>query len=205
MYHQDQEEAKKLKLGNGLDEGVVVGPMFEKKALAGTQALIDDATGKGAKLLTGGKRSERFERGYFFEPTVLSGLSADAKVLTEEPFAPVMPVLDFGKIDDVIAAANNTQYGLAAYVWTSDLRRAHNFAQAIDSGMVWLNSNNVRDLRTPFGGVKASGLGREGGYRSIDFYTTQQSVQITLGTAHTPSFGKQLPPVEQDLDDPDPR
>ena len=74
-------------------------------------------------------------------------------------------------------------------MWTSNLKRAHNFAQAIESGMVWLNSNNVRDLRTPFGGVKASGLGREGGYRSIDFYTTQQSVQITLEESHSPRFG----------------
>src|SRR5207253_1943831 len=92
-------EAEKLKMGNGLEEGVVVGPMFERKALEGTQALIDDAKGKGAKILTGGKRSAKFQKGYFFEPTVLAGLSPDAKILTDEPFAPVMPVLDFSKLD----------------------------------------------------------------------------------------------------------
>ena len=82
------------------------------------------------------------------------------------------------------------KYGLAAYIWTNDLKRAHNFSQAVEAGMVWLNSNNVRDLRTPFGGVKASGLGHEGGYRSIDFYTDQQAVHITLGAVHNPTFGK---------------
>ncbi len=81
------------------------------------------------------------------------------------------------------------RYGLAAYIWTNDLKRAHNFSQAVEAGMVWLNSNNVRDLRTPFGGVKASGLGHEGGYRSIDFYTDQQAVHITLNEAHSPRFG----------------
>ena len=96
------EFAKALKLGNGLDAGVEIGPMFEKRAMDNTLGLIDDARKRGAKILTGGKRSDRFAKGYFFEPTVLTGLSPDAKMLTEEPFAPVMPVLDFSKIDDVI-------------------------------------------------------------------------------------------------------
>jgi 5-carboxymethyl-2-hydroxymuconic-semialdehyde dehydrogenase len=104
-------------------------------------------------------------------------------------FGPVVGVQAYDDLDEALDIANDTRYGLAAYVWTTNLKRAHNFAQAIESGMVWLNSNNVRDLRTPFGGVKASGLGREGGYRSIDFYTTQQSVQITLEESHSPRFG----------------
>lgn len=174
------EEAKKLKLGNGLDEGVVVGPMFEKKALAGTQALIDDATGKGAKLLTGGKRSERFERGYFFEPTVLSGLSADAKVLTEEPFAPVMPVLDFGKIDDVIAAANNTPYGLAAYVFTNDLSVAWRMAEGLEAGIIGVNDAVPATPQCPFGGMKESGLGRELAHEGLEAYLETKYVSIGL-------------------------
>ena len=93
--------------------------------------------------------------------------------------------------EEALELANNTKYGLAAYIWTSDLKRAHNFSQSVEAGMVWLNSNNVRDLRTPFGGVKASGLGHEGGYRSIDFYTDQQVVHINLGEIHNPVFGKQ--------------
>src|SRR5439155_7288292 len=97
------------------------GPMFEKKALDSTAALIGDAKSKGAKVLTGGDKSKRFEKGYFFEPTVLTGLHPDSKMMVEEPFAPVMPILDFQKLDEVIAAANNTRYGLAAYVFTNDL------------------------------------------------------------------------------------
>ena len=113
--------ARNLKLGNGLDPGVEVGPMFEKRAMDHTIELVEDAKRRGAKLLTGGKRCDRFDRGYFFEPTVLANLSPDAKLMSEEPFAPVMPLLDFNKIDDVIRAANNTRYGLAAYVFTNDL------------------------------------------------------------------------------------
>src|SRR5205085_9918928 len=115
------EFAKALKMGNGLDAGIEVGPMFEKRAMEGTINLIEDAKKTGAKVLTGGKRSDRFDKGYFFEPTVLANLSLNAKIMTAEPFAPVMPLLDFSKLDDVIAAANNTRYGLAAYVFTNDL------------------------------------------------------------------------------------
>src|SRR5690349_20046959 len=109
------ESARALKLGNGLEPGVEVGPMFEQRGLDSTIKLVEDARRKGAKILTGGKRSDRFQRGYFFEPTVLAGLSPETIMLTEEPFAPVMPLLDFSKLDEVIEAANNTRYGLAAY------------------------------------------------------------------------------------------
>ncbi|QDU20326.1 NAD-dependent succinate-semialdehyde dehydrogenase [Urbifossiella limnaea] len=174
------EEAKKLKMGNGLDEGVVVGPMFEKKALAGTQALIDDATGKGAKLLTGGKRSERFDKGYFFEPTVLSGLSADARILTDEPFAPVMPVLDFSKLDEVIAAANNTPYGLAAYVFTNDLSAAWRMAEGLEAGIIGVNDAVPATPQCPFGGMKESGLGRELAHEGLEAYLETKYVSIGL-------------------------
>src|SRR5947207_11392890 len=123
--------AKALKLGNGLEAGVEVGPMFEERGLKSTAELVGDAKAKGAKVLTGGERSKRFEKGYFFEPTVLTGLHPESKMLTEEPFAPVMPVLDFKKLDEVIAAANNTRYGLAAYVCTNDLTAAWNLAEGL--------------------------------------------------------------------------
>jgi succinate-semialdehyde dehydrogenase/glutarate-semialdehyde dehydrogenase len=174
------EEAKKLKLGNGLDEGVVVGPMFEKKALASTQALIANATGKGAKLLTGGKRSERFEKGYFFEPTVLAGLTPDARVLTEEPFAPVMPVLDFSKLDDVIAAANNTPYGLAAYVFTNDLSVAWRMAEGLEAGIIGVNDPVPATPQCPFGGMKESGMGRELAHEGLEAYLETKYVSIGL-------------------------
>jgi succinate-semialdehyde dehydrogenase/glutarate-semialdehyde dehydrogenase len=174
------EEAKKLKLGNGLDEGVVVGPMFEKKALASTQSLIEDATGKGAKCLTGGKRSERFDKGYFFEPTILSGLSTDARILTEEPFAPVMPVLDFSKIDDVIAAANNTPYGLAAYVFTNDISAAWRMAEGLEAGIIGVNDAVPATPQCPFGGMKESGMGRELAHEGLEAYLETKYVSIGL-------------------------
>src|SRR5439155_10656293 len=103
------EFTKKIKMGNGLDPGVEVGPMFEKKAMQNTVALVEDAKKCGAKILTGGERSKRFDKGYFFEPTVLTNVPGQAKIMVEEPFAPIMPVLDFSKLDDVIKAANNTR------------------------------------------------------------------------------------------------
>ena len=142
------------------------------------------------RLVAGGGRPDDFAFGNFVAPTVFVDVSPDARIFQEEIFGPVVAITPFDTEAEALQLANDTKYGLAAYVWTNDLRRAHNFSQAIDAGMVWLNSNNVRDLRTPFGGVKASGLGHEGGYRSIDFYTDQQAVHITLGEVHNPTFGK---------------
>ncbi len=174
------EEAKKLRLGNGLEEGVVVGPMFEKKAMDGTQALIDDARGKGAKILTGGGRSKSHSKGYFFEPTILSGLSSDARILTDEPFAPVMPVLDFSKIDDVIAAANNTVYGLAAYVFTNDLSVAWRMAEGLEAGIIGLNDPVPATPQCPFGGMKESGMGRELAHEGLEAYLETKYVSMML-------------------------
>src|SRR5262249_38831258 len=109
------ELTRNLKIGNGMDPGVQVGPMFEARALAKTAGLVEDARSKGAKILTGGGKSNRFDKGYWFEPTILREVNGTMKLMTDEPFAPVMPLLDFSKLDDVIAAANATPYGLAAY------------------------------------------------------------------------------------------
>ena len=172
--------AKALKVGNGLDAGVEVGPMFEKKALASTQALIDDAAGRGAKVLTGGKKSDRFDRGYFFEPTVLRDLSPDAKILTEEPFAPVMPLLDFSKLDEVIAAANNTKYGLAAYVFTNDVTVMWKMAEGLEAGIIGINDPVPATPQCPFGGMKESGLGRELAHEGLEAYLETKYVSIKL-------------------------
>lgn len=174
------EEAKKLKMGNGLDEGVVVGPMFEKKAMENTLGLIDDARGKGAEVLTGGSRSKQFAKGYFFEPTILRNLNPDTKLLTEEPFAPVMPVLDFAKIDDVIAAANNTKYGLAAYVFTNDLSVAWRMAEGLEAGIIGLNDPVPATPQCPFGGMKESGLGRELAHEGLEAYLETKYVSMML-------------------------
>jgi succinate-semialdehyde dehydrogenase/glutarate-semialdehyde dehydrogenase len=173
-------EAKNLKLGNGLDEGVIVGPMFEKKAMDSTLALIADAKGKGAQVLTGGKKSDRFAKGYFFEPTVLKGLSPDARILTDEPFAPVMPVLDFSKIDDVIAAANNTVYGLAAYVFTNDITVMWRMAEGLEAGIIGVNDPVPATPQCPFGGMKESGLGRELAHEGLEAYLETKYVSMGL-------------------------
>ena len=173
-------EAQKLKMGNGLEEGVAVGPMFEKKAIDSTQELINDAKGKGAQILTGGKKSDKFSKGYFFEPTVLKGLSADAKMLTEEPFAPVMPVLDFSKIDDVIAAANNTPYGLAAYVFTNDITVMWRMAEGLEAGIIGVNDPVPATPQCPFGGMKESGVGRELAHEGLEAYLETKYISMGL-------------------------
>ncbi len=174
------EFAKALKLGNGLDAGVEIGPMFEKRAMEQTTELVDDARRKGAKVLTGGKRSDRFEKGYFFEPTVLNNLGSDVKMMTEEPFAPVMPILDFSKIDEVIAAANNTRYGLAAYVFTNDLTIAWKMAEGIEAGIIGINEPVPAVPQCPFGGMKESGMGRELGHEGLEAYLETKYVAIRL-------------------------
>jgi succinate-semialdehyde dehydrogenase/glutarate-semialdehyde dehydrogenase len=174
------EFARGLKLGNGLEPGVEVGPMFEKKALDQTVALLDDAKRGGARVLTGGGRSTRFARGYFFEPTVLSGLAPEAKILNEEPFAPVMPLLDFSKLDEVIQAANNTRYGLAAYVFTNDLTVAWKMAEGLEAGIIGINDPVPSTPQCPFGGMKESGLGRELAHEGLEAYLETKYISLQL-------------------------
>lgn len=174
------EFAKQLKLGNGLDAGVEIGPMFEKKAMEQTVKLVDDAKGHGAKILTGGKRADKFKQGYFFEPTVLTNINGEMKLMTEEPFAPVMPLLDFSKLDEVIAAANNTRYGLAAYVFTNDLSIAFKMAEGIEAGIIGINDPVPATPQCPFGGMKESGLGRELGHEGLESYLETKYVSIKM-------------------------
>jgi succinate-semialdehyde dehydrogenase/glutarate-semialdehyde dehydrogenase len=174
------EAARALKLGNGIEPGIEVGPMFEKKALDNTIALVEDARRKGAKVLTGGSRSTRFDRGYFFEPTVLTGLSPEAKIMTEEPFAPVMPLLDFAKIDEVIRLANDTRYGLAAYVFTNDLTVAWRMAEGLEAGIIGINDPVPATPQCPFGGMKESGLGRELAHEGLEAYLETKYISFRL-------------------------
>jgi succinate-semialdehyde dehydrogenase/glutarate-semialdehyde dehydrogenase len=174
------EFARNLKLGNGLEPGVEIGPMFEKRAMENTIAMVEDAKSCGAKVLTGGKRSDRFSKGYFFEPTVLTNINMQAKIMTEEPFAPIMPVLDFSKLDEVIAAANNTKYGLAAYVFTNDLTVAWKMAEGIEAGIIGINEPVPAVPQCPFGGMKESGLGRELAHEGLEAYLETKYVAIKL-------------------------
>ncbi len=183
-------QARRVVVGLPHDPATEVGTLVHPEHFAKVMGYVE--LGKTeARLVAGGGRPEGLESGNFVAPTVFADVKPDARIFQEEIFGPVVAITPFDTEAEALELANATRYGLAAYVWTNDLKRAHNFAQAVEAGMVWLNSNNVRDLRTPFGGVKASGLGHEGGYRSIDFYTDQQAVHITLGKVHNPTFGKE--------------
>lgn len=183
-------QAKRVKVGLPSDPSTEVGALVHPEHFEKVMSYVELGKSEG-RLVAGGGRPEGFPEGNFVQPTVFVDVPPTARIFQEEIFGPVVAITPFDTEEEALELANNTKYGLAAYVWTSDLKRAHNFAQNIEAGMVWLNSNNVRDLRTPFGGVKASGLGHEGGYRSIDFYTDQQAVHINLGAVHNPVFGKQ--------------
>ncbi|WP_421733610.1 5-carboxymethyl-2-hydroxymuconate semialdehyde dehydrogenase [Cellulomonas sp.] len=182
-------QARRVVVGPPHEPTTEVGALVHPEHYDKVMGYIELGRTEG-RLVAGGGRPEGLPTGNYVAPTVFADVPAGARIFQEEIFGPVVAITPFDTEEEALALANGVQYGLAAYVWTNDLRRAHTFAQALDVGMVWLNSNNVRDLRTPFGGVKASGLGHEGGYRSIDFYTHQQAVHVTLGEAHNPTFGK---------------
>jgi succinate-semialdehyde dehydrogenase/glutarate-semialdehyde dehydrogenase len=167
-----------LKLGRGTEAGVDVGPLIDADQRSKVQQLVDDAVGKGAKCLVGG--SARDGRGYFYEPTVLADVPADATVLKEEIFGPVAPVRAFESEEEAIAAANDTDYGLVAYLYTRDVKRALRVAEALEYGMVGLNQGMVSNPAAPFGGIKASGFGREGGYEGIEEYLETKYLAISL-------------------------
>jgi 5-carboxymethyl-2-hydroxymuconic-semialdehyde dehydrogenase len=200
-------QTERVVVGSPDDPATEVGALVHPEHVAKVLKYIEIGKGE-ARLVAGGGRAAGFSTGNFVAPTVFADVPPDARNFQEEIFGPVVAITPFDSDEEALALANGVRYGLAAYVWTNDLRRAHTFAHGIEAGMVWLNSNNVRDLRTPFGGVKASGLGHEGGYRSIDFYTQQQAVHITLGEVHNPTFGKRTPaagPAADDEQDPEPR
>ncbi len=180
--------AKNIVVGDPHDPKTEVGALVHPEHYNKVMSYVDIGKSEG-RLLAGGGRPEGLEHGNYVAPTVFADVKPDARIFQEEIFGPVVAITPFDTDEEALELANGVKYGLAAYIWTQNLTRAHNFAQNVEAGMVWLNSHNVRDLRTPFGGVKASGLGHEGGFRSIDFYTDQQAVHITLGAVHTPKFG----------------
>lgn len=169
-------EFKKLKLGNGMDEGVTCGPLIEPKALDSVSGLVDDAAEKGATILTGGKRAGG--DGYFYEPTVISNVSRETRVSQEEIFGPVAPIVTFSTEEEALEIANDTEYGLASYVFTEDSDRLWRVADGLEFGLMGFNAGVISNAAAPFGGVKQSGLGREGGAEGIAEYTTVQYLGI---------------------------
>jgi succinate-semialdehyde dehydrogenase / glutarate-semialdehyde dehydrogenase len=172
------ERMASLKLGRGTEEGVDIGPLIDDSQRGKVQELVDDAVGKGAKAIVGGHAVDG--AGYFYEPTVLGDVSPDARLLKEEIFGPVAPVGSFESEEDAIAAANDTEYGLVAYVFTRDIKRALRVIEGLETGMVGLNQGIVSNPAAPFGGVKASGFGREGGVEGIEEYLETKYVAVNL-------------------------
>src|SRR3954470_23104148 len=167
-----------MKVGRGTEEGVEVGPLIDGDQRSKVAELVQDAESKGARAIVGGHQMDG--RGYFYEPTVLSDVPPDAKLLKEEIFGPVAPVASFESEEDAIAAANDTEYGLVAYVYTRDIKRALRVCEGLQTGMVGLNQGIVSNPAAPFGGVKASGFGREGGYEGINEYLETKYVAVNL-------------------------
>jgi succinate-semialdehyde dehydrogenase / glutarate-semialdehyde dehydrogenase len=167
-----------LKLGRGTEPGVDVGPLIDGDQRGKVTELVQDAVDKGARVAVGGQAPEG--RGYFYEPTVLADVPAEAELLKEEIFGPVAPIVSFGSEEEAIRWANSSAYGLVAYVYTRDLKRALRVAEGLEFGMVGLNRGIVSNAAAPFGGVKQSGFGREGGSEGIEEYLSTKYVAIDL-------------------------
>jgi succinate-semialdehyde dehydrogenase / glutarate-semialdehyde dehydrogenase len=165
-----------LRIGRGTEDGIEVGPLIDESQLAKVQELVDDAVARGATVLCGGERVQG--PGHFYKPTVLADVPAGARLLREEIFGPVAPVRAFASEDEAVAAANDTEFGLVAYLYTSDLARAVRVSERLETGMVGLNQGLVSNAGAPFGGVKHSGFGREGGPEGIEEYLEVKYVAI---------------------------
>ncbi len=171
--------AQSLRVGDPSDDATQVGALISEAHLQKVVGYIELAKEEGGTIAAGGRRVDR--AGYFVEPTVITGLGCDRRVLQEEIFGPVVTITPFENEEEAIGFANSTRYGLSASVWTRDLQRAHRVAAALDSGTVWVNCWLLRDLRVPFGGMKDSGVGREGGFESLNFFTEAKNVCVKLG------------------------
>jgi succinate-semialdehyde dehydrogenase/glutarate-semialdehyde dehydrogenase len=173
-------KVQRLTVGNGLDKNTRLGPMHTKAQREEIEGQVADAVKKGAKVLIGGKRPEgaEFEKGFYYLPTMLADVPDNALVVTEETFGPVLPVFKVKDLDEGIAKANASQYGLGSSVWTKDLAKARKAADRLQAGNVWINSLHIGYDEMPFGGVKYSGFGREHGPEALEYYLETKGVAI---------------------------
>lgn len=187
------ERAKRIGVGDPLDEATIVGPMISQAHLAKVRSYIELGPKEGATLLCGGLDTPelpgRVQRGNYVVPTVFADVDNRMRIAQEEIFGPVACLIPFTDEADAIAKSNDIPYGLSSYVWTENISRAHRVAAAIEAGMCFVNSQNVRDLRQPFGGTKASGTGREGGSWSYEVFCEPKNIAVSLGTHHIPHWG----------------
>jgi phenylacetaldehyde dehydrogenase len=177
------EAARGIKVGPGLDLSSQMGPLVSDEQFRRVCGYVESGLNEGAKSVAGGRKAGDagyFDKGYFVEPTILANTTQDMKVVREEIFGPVVAVMPFEDTDELVDKANDTVYGLAAGIWTSDINKAHRFASAIHAGTVWINCYNIFDAALPFGGYKQSGWGREMGREAIEIYTEVKSVCTRL-------------------------
>jgi succinate-semialdehyde dehydrogenase/glutarate-semialdehyde dehydrogenase len=177
------EKIGALKVGRGTEDGIQVGPLIDDTQRGKVAELVEDAVSKGAKVLTGGERVDG--AGYFYAPTVLSDVPDDAELLKEEIFGPVAPITTFASDEEAVAKANDTEYGLVSYVFSTDVNRAFKIIEALETGMIGFNQGMVSNAGAPFGGVKQSGFGREGGPEGIEEYLETKYVAMNVGTEPT--------------------
>jgi 5-carboxymethyl-2-hydroxymuconic-semialdehyde dehydrogenase len=183
------ERVARIRVGPPDDPATEVGPLIHPEHWDKVNSYMDLARQEGATILVGGSRPAAFPDGNYFSPTLITNVRNDMRVAQEEIFGPVLVVIPFRDEAEAIRLANATRYGLAGYVWTRDLARGHRVAQAVEAGMIWINSHNVRDLRTPFGGMKYSGLGREGDHHSFELYTELKAIHVAIGQHPIPRLG----------------
>jgi 5-carboxymethyl-2-hydroxymuconic-semialdehyde dehydrogenase len=186
---QLEARVRTIRVGTPRDPQTEVGPLIHPEHWKRVRSYMDVAREEGATILVGGDRPSGLQEGNYFSPTLITGVRNEMRIAQEEIFGPVLVVIPFKNDEDALRIANDIQYGLAAYVWTEDPTRGKSIAEKIESGLVWINSHNVRDLRTPFGGSKSSGIGREGGHYSFDFYTELMTVHVATGTHPIPKMG----------------
>ncbi|WAH38061.1 aldehyde dehydrogenase [Alicyclobacillus dauci] len=174
------DKASKLVVGDPLDPKTNVGALIGAEHLDRVEGFVTRAVQEGGRILLGGKRPEQLAKGAFFEPTIIVDVDSSCEITRQEVFGPVVTIQPFDTEEEVVALANDTSYGLGATIWTSNLKRAHRVAGEIEAGIIWVNTWFLRDLRTPFGGMKQSGIGREGGVHSFEFFSELKNVCIKL-------------------------
>ncbi len=182
------KKAANIKVGHPLDPSTVIGPLIHPTHEAKVLSYMDIARQDGATIAVGGKKVEGLD-GCYVEPTLFTNATNDMRIAQEEIFGPVLTAIPFDSEDEALAISNDVAYGLAGYVWTADLGRALRFTERMEAGMIWVNSENIRHLPSPFGGVKASGIGRDGGDWSFDFYMETKNIAFATAPRSVPKLG----------------